>query len=217
MIYSINVIKKSELNEIERIQDWMWPTGDIGMWNVCIADWLCSHEEHWFTYVKKYDVVVQAGGGAGLYPRILAQKFKHVYTFEPNAMNFNCLVANCQEDNIIKINGALGSRHEFVSNTIQGYNLNMGENSVEKKKDSFIPTFKIDDLNLKQCDLIALDIEGREHLALQGAVKTIKRHYPVVVAENSNNLQVHAVLDQFGYTIVGHSRGDVIWVSRNNL
>ena len=31
----------------------------------------------------------------GMYPRLLAERFQYVYTFEPYYLNFRCLVHNC--------------------------------------------------------------------------------------------------------------------------
>ena len=43
----------------------------------------------------------------------------------------------------------------------------------------------IDDLNLTECDLIMLDVEGYELHALNGAIETIKKYGPVICIEHA--------------------------------
>lgn len=42
---------------------------------------------------------------------------------------------------------------------------------------------RLDDMAIGRCDLMKLDIEGAEYLALQGAVDTIERYRPVILSE----------------------------------
>ena len=50
--------------------------------------------------------------------------------------------------------------------------------------DGPIPVMRIDDLGLTACDLICLDVEGYELMALAGAIDTIRRYRPVVMVED---------------------------------
>ena len=72
-----------------------------------------------------------------------------------------------------------------------------------------IPTLLIDDLNLTECDLIMLDVEGYELHALNGAIETIKKYGPVICVEhqaswlaryNTNITEIENLLiDKLGY------------------
>jgi FkbM family methyltransferase len=138
-------------------------------------------------HVKKLEYVVQAGGNVGVWPRWLCRRFRWVYTFEADPLNFRCLTTNCEEENIIKFNAALGERHECVSiarGDYKGEN-NCGGNSVKGK--GVIPTLRVDDLALPGCDLLQLDIEGYEYFALLGAAETIKKYKPVVQIEDKGH------------------------------
>lgn len=130
---------------------------------------------------EKKNVCIQAGGNVGVWPKAFAKEFKTVYTFEPDPTNFRCLNLNVLEDNVIKIQGILGNDYGPVS--LIKFVENCGAHYVGTEKGN-IPTFRIDDLNLNECDLIQLDIEGFEHIALRRAVYTIERFHPVIVVED---------------------------------
>ena len=140
--------------------------------------------------------VIQAGGNCGIYSQIYSEIFETVYTFEPDPINFFCLVQNIKNTNVIKFQSCLGLDHKLVS-------VNINEKSVIKKGYNCgtfhvsgtgnIPTLKIDDLALESCDLIHLDIEGFEGFAIQGAVETIKKFKPVVC------LEINGLLKKYGW------------------
>lgn len=99
--------------EIECVFTWTKIKGDSAFDDIA-KGWAESNKKVWLEHTKGRDVVIQAGGCLGLYPRLFAQYFKHVYTFEPVAINFYCLVQNCQVDNVHKFNAALGATHKMV-------------------------------------------------------------------------------------------------------
>jgi FkbM family methyltransferase len=190
---------------------WMWPkndrgasesidfTGKIDSGGWTASDWVVNHKENLLKLFADRDkkVVVQAGGCAGLYPRLLSNIFETVYTFEPDKLNFYCLINNCQKDNIIAINGALGSQHSMI--TLSELDVgNIGMHKVIETNKSFIPVFTIDDLALNNCDLIWLDVEGYEYNVIQGALRTIEKFKPVLIMETYSN-SIARQLNQFGY------------------
>ena len=56
--------------------------------------------------------------------------------------------------------------------------------ALQTRPTGLVPVMAIDQLALPACDLIMLDIEGDELPALRGAVQTINRYRPVIVAED---------------------------------
>ena len=124
-------------------------------------------------------VCVQAGGNMGVYTKKYAAMFDHVYTFEPEPLNFYCLTHNVTEPNVYKYQSCIGKARKLVNLKIK--EANRGKNHVAKE--GAIPTIQIDDLNLPVCSLIHLDVEGFEYMALQGAIATIKRCKPVIAVE----------------------------------
>lgn len=195
---------------------WYWPIYDTKCWEDLhawhdVPDIIMQH-------VDTKNVIVQAGGNCGLYVKKYAQQFNRVYTFEPVNELFKCLVLNVPEDNVIKFQACLGDTHSLVSmnehetKNIGGYHV--GSNS------GFIPTIKIDDLNLDDCSLIHLDIEGYELFALKGAICTINKYKPIIVIEHCEKWlnryctsikDIDEFLSSLKYEYTCSARGDRIY------
>ena len=191
------------------LYEWMWIATDNGAWDGPRDDWNNSHLAAIKEHVKQFRTVVQAGGNQGMYPRLLADLFEKVYTFEPDYLNFHCLVNNCQQNNIIKINAALGEVRAMVQ--VKRDNLdNTGTFTVSLSPTSIVPQFRIDDLALSECDLIWLDIEGYEEFALRGALETIEKFKPAIFSERDNN-DIIDLLHKYGYEKRGKTASDVIF------
>lgn len=197
---------------------WVWAKTDIHAWIGPKMDWENGHYHKIMQYVKKRDVVVQAGGNMGMYPRLLSDMFKRVYTFEPDPVNFHCLVANCQRDNIVKLNAALGYRHGLVKvskEPFDDWETNYGVRTTIVAPDANIPRLKIDDLSLDECDLIMLDIEGQEIPALRGAIEVLTDFDPVIFVENHPHQESpEKFLNSFGYILVDRSFHDLIFMRK---
>lgn len=129
--------------------------------------------------------VIQAGGHVGVWPRYLAERFSRVYTFEPEMLNFQALNMNCPEQNIYRLQAALG--YDRTPIKIVVHPANIGGNHVSGP--GRVPCLRIDDLALSDVDLIVLDIEGSELDAIRGAVETIKRTHPVIQLEIRGHIE----------------------------
>lgn len=187
-----------DLIEDVELHDMSWKRikGDHAF-SIVLDDWYNEYKEVYLKYVNYKSVVVQAGGFCGIYPRLFSEVFDVVYTFEPDPLNFFCLTLNCQSDNIIKAQGALGKQHEMVA-IRRTCPTNKGMNVVHADKRSAVPTYVIDDLDLPECNLIQLDTEGYEHNILQGAKNTILKFKPVISVED-NNQSIEQYLTFFDY------------------
>jgi FkbM family methyltransferase len=184
MEYAKNKIRIVD-EEVDGLTPWVWTATDQGLWGIIKAEW--PHlKTMWGKHVKKYDVCVQAGGACGMYPRLLAETFKRVYTFEPDPLSFYCLVNNCQSADIYKYHAAVGDNHRMVK-LMRKSPYNVGENFISDEGDYSIPTMMIDDLTLEACDFIQLDVEGYELNTLKGASNTIKQYHPVISVENGTD------------------------------
>jgi FkbM family methyltransferase len=180
------------LTEIRK--GWVWPKKDEACWTFLTNPKRDNIPKQLSSLVSNHRVVVQAGGNAGMYPRQYEEFFDTVYTFEPDYINFYCLVRNTT-DKTIKFQACLGNDKKTVglSNRNHDENLNFGGFHVQGA--GMIPTVKIDDLNLPYCDLIHLDIEGYEKEALLGSEQTIKKFSPVIVLEMVNLSQRYGTTD----------------------
>jgi len=170
---------------------WLWPKDDVKLAQV--NDWVGDLNSVLLAMTvrdRMCGVAIQAGGACGVWPKKLAANFDVVYTFEPNPVNFWCLVANCgTEAGTIKwVQAALGENFGSVDTVLPPsekgnagayYTMDHAPGIGE----STCPRVTIDSLELWRCDLICLDVEGREVEALRGANQTIKMYKPFIMIE----------------------------------
>jgi FkbM family methyltransferase len=196
---------------------WVWARTDVHAWIGPKMDWEHLHYPKILNMIpeENRNTVVQAGGNMGMYPRLLSDIFKKVYTFEPDPVNFHCLVANCQKSNIVKMNAALGYKHEMVRVSVEPFHdweTNYGVRVVVPNGETIVPTIRIDDLALDHCDLIMIDTEGYELNILKGAVNTLENFKPVVFAEFADPCIPY--MQSFGYSVVDRAAGDLIFAAK---
>lgn len=169
---------------------------------------------------KSFRSIVQAGGHCGLYPIQYSQKFENVYTFEPTYINHYCLVENTKNyKNINVYDCGLGEFEKTVSFNISRKNSGAHHVNPEEDNDGNIKLKTIDSFNIKDCDMIHLDIEGYELFALKGAIETIKKSKPLIVLETTAALQrydytkndIGDFLSNFGYKIVKEWENDTAY------
>lgn len=151
--------------------------------------------------VTDWRVCIQAGGHHGTYPKYLAEMFGSVYTFEADPNNYNELVKNCTEPNIISYNKALSS-HKKKFGLLRVEEGNTGQVFVVPGND--IQATTIDSLKLGACGLIQLDIERHELFAIMGAIETIETFRPVIILEGpeTTNNTCNRILEQMGYDFI---------------
>lgn len=139
--------------------------------------------------LKPGDVVVEAGANIGALTLPIAQAIApdgEVFAFEPQPEYFELLQQNCDYDGQHLINRGLARESEIIRlpaipmEAIHApgwtHNLQTDEHEME--------VMALDELNLSRMDLIKIDIDGGEHLALLGAKETIANHRPLLFVEN---------------------------------
>lgn len=194
----------------ENVDELMWIKTDTGAYghekDGPLFDWISEHKQ-WMEPVKKFDVVIQAGGNCGMYARFYKNYFKDVYSFEPCPRNYACLEYNCQGDGYHLFEGGLGSNTDKLSinNTSTK---NVGTHRILDKPGN-VQMYRVDDLELEDCDLIHLDVEGYEGHALKGAIETIKKFKPVIILERQNG---QGVIQKLGYTLWKKLRMDSVYL-----
>jgi FkbM family methyltransferase len=190
----------------------LWPATDVGAAAVLFAG--VADLAAVYRHCREFDVAVQAGGNCGIWPKDLGKKFRVVYTFEPDPINFRCLCANAPAENVFKFNAGLGSGHRTTSLVLRPDNV--GAHQIGGAGD--IPMLRIDDLALTACDLICLDVEGFELNALIGALETIERFQPTIVVEDKGVAGVKQgqvvswLVHGMGYSVAEKVSKDVILV-----
>ena len=137
-------------------------------------------------YCRALNVAVQAGGNTGMWPRRMANVFSQVYTFEPEPKLYECLRYNCDGvAGVITFPYALGEAPGRVALEFPEGKKNYGATCIRPGGGpGEVAVCTIDSLKLEACDLIQLDIEGYEPLALLGAAETIERYKPVLMLED---------------------------------
>ena len=149
---------------------------------------------------------IQAGGNIGIWPIRFSKIFDLVVTFEPEAINYECLKHNTGDiANIAANNYALS---KFASVDLLQREDNNCESFYAVPGDS-IKSIRIDDCGFKNVDLIYLDIEGSELDALIGAEETIKRDSPLIGVEIVFSEPME-YLESLGYEIITVIGNDVI-------
>tara|TARA_R110000822_G_scaffold5031_3_gene21771 strand:- start:2813 stop:3448 length:636 start_codon:yes stop_codon:yes gene_type:complete len=195
--------------EIDGIGPWLWIAEDWEGYRWPKEDWQNTHRDVWLKHTKNRSVCVQAGGFQGMYPRLLSEHFDMVYTFEPDPLHYFCLVNNCQKDNIIKAQGALGAGPGLID-TVSLCSHNRGMGKV--RDGSKIPTFSVDMLGLQDCGFIQLDIEGYERQALRGAERTIRKFHPIISCERKHdNDDVLDIMAELGYKAIDNVGDDTVF------
>jgi FkbM family methyltransferase len=167
-----------------------------------------------FARLSRRRSCVQAGGHIGIWPRVLSGVFAHVYTFEPEAENFACLTRNAPAGNVYAARGFLGDRHG--GHALEHHGSSTGGHQVGASGP--IPTWMVDDLALKDCDAMFIDVEGFEAWVIMGAMKTIARCRPLLVLEENKQMlrrgRVYGDLERMlapaGYRLLARVGEDVV-------
>jgi FkbM family methyltransferase len=209
---------------VEKRDGWWWPKSDNACWPYLNREKEKYLPKKVFEYVDNFRNVVQAGGNCGFYLKYYAMAFENVYTFEPNHLNFYCLNLNITEKNVYKFQSCLGNNDKPVSLDIEKHSnkngeVNIGGFNILKDAVGSIPVLKIDDLSLENVDLIHLDIEGYEGIAISGAVETIKRCKPTIALElrnhgkqyNWTDKRIEDLVRSLGYKIITKVSHDTIF------
>lgn len=154
-------------------------------------------------FCQKKRTAVQAGGNCGVWARHLADIFSHVWTFEPDPLNYHCLAYNTiYRKNVFCVNAALGARPGFTSMHTPEQN-NCGALQLDSVPDgrgnTHVTTLDSHMTELGHVDLIYLDLEGFEMYAIAGAVGIIERCQPVIAVEDKGLSERYGV-----------ARGDVL-------
>ena len=183
--------------------------------------------------IKEGDTVVDLGANIGYFSIIAAKKSGpkgKVLSFEPEPNNFKYLKKNIEVndfENVTPIQGAISDKNgeidlficEYDSghhtiNQFQGIEA-IARGRKSKEKTIKIKTWKLDDYlnnqNVKSVDVMKIDIEGSEGLALKGMQKTLKlpginifiEYYPALLKSMGTDLKLHieSLLNDYGFKV----------------
>jgi FkbM family methyltransferase len=144
-----------------------------------------------------------------------------VHSFEPTAINFECLQKNTESlDNVTLHRSGLGDKETVLSIKLPRDSNNCGNFSLVDFDDDTdtveesISIVTLDSLNLAP-DLIKIDVQGFDYNVLLGAADTIAQHRPVIIVESETKKSRNIIgefLTALGYTAAAKIRHDQIWV-----
>lgn len=201
-------------------REWAWPEEDDKCRQV-VFNWSIDLQ-YAYQHCKAFDVVVQAGGNMGVWPWLLAKKFRRVFTFEADPRCWPYLLENLEGVGRFKVDArpqGLWSEpsHATIHNDPHEQR-NLGAQFI-RTADEGIELVTVDSLQLSACDLIYLDIEGAELPALHGARDTIEKFRPVIAVEDKQlskrygyekgDIEKWLALD-YGYEVVARPHRDVV-------
>jgi FkbM family methyltransferase len=201
-------------------RSWSWPEADTKCRKVAF-DW-AKDLNIAYKHCKKFDLAVQAGGNMGVWPWLMSQRFKKLLTFEPDPICFDHLASNLADtdpETVLVYNCALLDKVDLceVKNDKPD---NLGAQYVVRGRGKILATtIDLQVRDHKACDLVYLDIEGAELLALRGAVQTLKQFHPVVVVEDNGLSERYGsakgdvekwLAKDFGYKVVARPHRDVV-------
>ena len=177
------------------------------------------------------DVVYDVGANIGLYSRIMVQQFQasRIYAFEPVSENRSLLMRNLEigycADRVVVLPFAIGNEDgsaEFQVDDISSHSgtldaVTHGAASASRQQYHLAPlratvqVCRLDSLirdrNLTPPQVLKLDIEGAEAMALRGAIGLLREHSPNLVIELHGAkvaAEVLQILWECGYHCFGY-------------
>jgi FkbM family methyltransferase len=170
-------------------------------------------------------VALDCGANIGVYSiewGRMMQGWGSVISFEAQEKIYYALAGNIILNNLMNvkaIHAAISDKEGFLDIPQPDYMVNSSFGSLELRKNANnenigqpinydshltqVRTVSIDSLNLPRLDLIKMDVEGMEELALQGAKKTIIQCKPIICIEviKSDPKNISDFLTGLGYRI----------------
>jgi FkbM family methyltransferase len=129
----------------------------------------------------------------------------------PDIVEFKNAIASCEQGQVtistidVKQEGSFGSA-SLAGSLIGTMQSAPGIGTVTSDH-AQVPAITIDSLDLRNCALIKMDVEGVEHMVLQGAITTLERCSPFVYCECNTlaaGLKSMAVLEGVHYKVFAH-------------
>ncbi len=131
-----------------------------------------------------FNSVLDIGAWCGTFSIDMRRYAKKIYCYEPNAINFECLVRNCKKFKNVKcFNYAIGDEIKDVKLT----NDSSTQNTRVLLEEGDISMHTVDSLKLNDVDMIKIDVEGLEMKVLEGAIETLAKVKFLMIELNNNS------------------------------
>lgn len=168
--------------------------------------------------IKKGDHILDIGANIGFHTLYFAELVGPggtVTAFEPVPQNFEALIANIALNdfkNIVVKNIALGIANETFTIKADKNSNNPGTYNLFDKQGDVSIECRIGDevvLDKEKIDFIKIDVEGYESFVIEGLIKTIKKHKPIIIFEYDKSYHqktglsedyIFSMLKELGYS-----------------
>ena len=168
---------------------------------------------HW---IESEDTVIDVGANIGTHSVFFSHQVGpkgEVLAFEAQPQLFHLLEKNIDENNCKNVkafNVIVGEFTEEIATMIPDYNRegnfgafsfridNLGQYlPMDNRKGKLkLPSISLDELDVRNCNLLKVDSEGMEREIVAGAVKMIKKFRPILYLENNNRSSSPALIEQ---------------------
>jgi FkbM family methyltransferase len=176
-----------------------------------------EEQEELAKHLKSGHVFYDLGANIGFYTTIAARivgDSGRVYAFEPFPVSVEAIKKNGRLNNFtnievfsVAVGEKAGNTSFFLKELSAGHSLVQAEGSDGEKIPVEIVALDsyIQEKGLRPPDVMMIDIEGAEVLALQGMIETIAKYKPVILCEvhwlvDEVDEFIKRVLDPLGYT-----------------
>ena len=175
-------------------------------------------------YIRYWDTAVDGGAYKGEWTYPLSTKFKTVYAFEPQKVYAEMLEIT-HIPNVIVVNAALMDQPGmgiFVVPPRDPRKPATDRSTTVLRGRGAVKIVRLDDYPISNCALIKLNVEGCEHLVLEGARHILENDGPVIIMEEAHpkklpdpykksSRQSRRFLVTMGYVLAGEYGHDSIW------
>lgn len=172
-------------------------------------------------YVKKFSVALDVGAHVGSWTKLMAERFKTVYAFEPAPDSFECLKKNVGHLDSVRLYNVAVGEASGVCTIVEDITRpgNTGSRFVSPAKGK-VNMIHLDSLGLTRCDFLKIDVEGFELPVLKGAKHLLWACKPVISMEVKTfhgryrwgKFSAQSFLMANGYKEVAHHRPDKVFI-----
>jgi FkbM family methyltransferase len=149
------------------------------------------HDRPWLyhrdigTYLKNefgtFNISIDVGSNYGQFARLLSPLSKWVHSFEMNPDIHICFEENLRDCNNVTLHkNGLGHKNITAYTNKDQWS---GVQKVNFTSGTKIDLKTLDSYKFNDVDFIKIDVEGSEHLVIEGAVETISKNKPIIHIE----------------------------------
>jgi FkbM family methyltransferase len=197
-IIRTNVSREKEPYKFnDRNFKWYLPDKNYHKFLTC-KNWNSNHDRYQ-EYLTNGDCLLKVGAATGEDLPLAAEKIceeGHIYAFEPNPKNFECLNKNLDLYNInsattemVAVSSSANEEVTFLehknSHTTHRMLARSNKHSSENFSQTTVSTTTVDDIyskyNIKRLKMLSITVNGHEEAVLEGATETLKHTQYVVI------------------------------------